>query len=132
MSIINATNEQDGQKMVYYEGMKRDGSGIGKFVREHKEFKKKFVRYFGDKKMGEIEHKSLSDVKLSFGESAIGFIFDAFKWKVNNHGYVTDENDELMFDYNHAPFKVKDFRGIYKGHVITYSSQIFLIDSEPK
>lgn len=45
MEIINATNKDDGDRMVLYKGMKRDGSGIGKFVREYNEFMEKFMPY---------------------------------------------------------------------------------------
>jgi hypothetical protein len=41
-NIINATNKDDGKIMVLYEGMKRDGSGIGQFVREYDQFMEKF------------------------------------------------------------------------------------------
>jgi hypothetical protein len=40
--VINATNAQDGQKMVFYCGEKKDGSAKGFFVREVKEFNEKF------------------------------------------------------------------------------------------
>lgn len=43
-SIINATNDQDGQEMVLYTGERRDGSGKGIFVRELSEFYDKFER----------------------------------------------------------------------------------------
>ena len=42
--VINATNTQDGQRMVYYKGTKKDDSGIGYFVREVDEFYNKFVK----------------------------------------------------------------------------------------
>ena len=42
MNIINATNKDDGTIMVLYEGMKKDGSGKGIFVRELNEFNDKF------------------------------------------------------------------------------------------
>jgi len=35
MDVINATNKDDGIVMVLYEGMKRDGNGVAKFVREY-------------------------------------------------------------------------------------------------
>jgi hypothetical protein len=41
-SIINATNDQDGQNMIMYIGEKKDGSGKGIFVRESSEFFDKF------------------------------------------------------------------------------------------
>ena len=41
--VINATNKDDGKIMVLYEGMKKDGSGMAKFVREYDEFMDKFV-----------------------------------------------------------------------------------------
>ena len=41
--IINATNKDDGIVMVLYEGMKRDGNGVAKFVRDFNEFIEKFV-----------------------------------------------------------------------------------------
>jgi len=43
--IINATNKDDGIKMVLYEGMKRGGNGTAKFVREYNEFLEKFKPY---------------------------------------------------------------------------------------
>lgn len=46
MNIINATNKDDGLIMVLYEGEKKDGTGVGKFVRELNEFKSKFEVYF--------------------------------------------------------------------------------------
>jgi hypothetical protein len=45
MDVINGTNVDDGKIMVLYEGMKRDGSGVGIFVREHSEFVEKFKLY---------------------------------------------------------------------------------------
>jgi len=42
--VINATNAQDGQEMVIYEGMKKDGSGKALFVREVNEFNDKFKK----------------------------------------------------------------------------------------
>ncbi len=42
IGIINATNAQDGETMVLYEGEEIDGAGIGTFVREISEFTKKF------------------------------------------------------------------------------------------
>lgn len=45
MNAINGTNMDDGQIMVIYEGMKRDGSGAGIFVREYNEFIEKFKPY---------------------------------------------------------------------------------------
>lgn len=44
-NIINATNNIDGQIMVMYIGEKKDGSGIGTFVREINEFNEKFEIY---------------------------------------------------------------------------------------
>jgi len=41
--IINATNENDGQRMVLYTGRRKDGSH-GTFVREYKEFMNKFKK----------------------------------------------------------------------------------------
>lgn len=41
-NIINATNEQDGQKMVEYIGKKKDSDEEGRFVREADEFYEKF------------------------------------------------------------------------------------------
>jgi hypothetical protein len=43
--VINATNKDDDTIMVLYQGMKRDGTGIGKFVREFDEFIEKFKPY---------------------------------------------------------------------------------------
>ena len=45
MGIINGTNKDDGDIMVLYRGMKRDGTGVGDFVREIKEFEAKFTPY---------------------------------------------------------------------------------------
>ncbi|MCK9416429.1 hypothetical protein M0Q97_07210 [Candidatus Dojkabacteria bacterium] len=45
MDVINATNKDDGIVMVLYEGMKRDGNGVAKFVREYNEFINKFKPY---------------------------------------------------------------------------------------
>ena len=45
MDVINATNKDDGIVMVLYEGMKRDGNGVVKFVREYNEFINKFKPY---------------------------------------------------------------------------------------
>ena len=42
-TIINATNKDDGNIMVLYEGEKRDNSGKGQFVREINEFNIKFT-----------------------------------------------------------------------------------------
>ncbi len=43
LDVTNATNAQDGQRMVVYIGDKRDGSGKSIFVREFNEFNEKFV-----------------------------------------------------------------------------------------
>ncbi|PIR06777.1 MAG: hypothetical protein COV55_02290 [Candidatus Komeilibacteria bacterium CG11_big_fil_rev_8_21_14_0_20_36_20] len=40
--ITNATNSNDGQKMILYFGKYRDKFGWGFFVREENEFKEKF------------------------------------------------------------------------------------------
>ena len=45
MCVINATNVDDGKIMALYEGMKRNGSGVGIFVRELNEFFEKFKPY---------------------------------------------------------------------------------------
>lgn len=43
LDVTNATNAQDGQRMVVYIGNLRNGSGKkGVFVREYEEFQKKF------------------------------------------------------------------------------------------
>jgi hypothetical protein len=51
MNVINATNKDDGKIMVLYEGEKRDGTGIGQFVREINEFNLKFIPYNPPKKL---------------------------------------------------------------------------------
>ena len=44
-NVINATNVDDGQRMVLYIGMKKDGSGKkAVFVREYNEFHEKFEK----------------------------------------------------------------------------------------
>ena len=44
LDTINATNAQDGQRMVAYIGEKKDGSGKKSvFVREYSEFMTKFA-----------------------------------------------------------------------------------------
>jgi hypothetical protein len=40
--ITNATNAQDGQRMVLYFGRYKDSGKIGAFVREYTEFHEKF------------------------------------------------------------------------------------------
>lgn len=40
--VINATNAQDGQNMVYYMGRERDSDKQGSYVREAIEFHEKF------------------------------------------------------------------------------------------
>jgi acyl carrier protein len=54
--FINATNAQDGQRMVYYVGEKKYGSGDNRFVREYDEFHEKFSR------SSRLEAESLSIV----------------------------------------------------------------------
>ena len=51
-NIINATNKDDGKIMVLYEGMKRDGSGISKFVRQYDEFMEKFKPHNTTQRLG--------------------------------------------------------------------------------
>lgn len=41
--ILNATNDQDGQKMVQYSSQNEDGEFTQMFVREEKEFYEKFT-----------------------------------------------------------------------------------------
>lgn len=41
--IINATNASNDQNMIFYRGEKKDGSGIGYFVRERCEFFERFT-----------------------------------------------------------------------------------------
>ena len=43
MTIINATNKDDGSIMVMYQGGKRDGTVHSQFVREQSEFLEKFT-----------------------------------------------------------------------------------------
>ena len=44
-NIVNATNSDDGTRMVLYSGVTRDNCGSGLFVREYNEFHEKFTLY---------------------------------------------------------------------------------------
>ena len=64
-NVINATNAQDGQEMVCYKGMKKDGSGEALFVRETKEFYEKFKKLTEKEK---VLYTVLNIINESFGE----------------------------------------------------------------
>ena len=43
--IINATNKDDGERMVLYEGERKNSTDIAQFVRNYDEFMIKFIKY---------------------------------------------------------------------------------------